>query len=158
MTIRDEMIKELEGQWLPQIYRTSVRGQRTRAYSLDVAERENQAEIQYTLLGIELKVGKRRFSCPDLGTARYLRVFARLGIREFAIPYDITQISGAADELELAWQRTSLLIGLNSMELTSAAAAKLRRDIIKAIRGEIAEIGPGAAMPAFDRETRQRKA
>src|SRR5688500_20172485 len=72
--------------------------------------RQNEAQILHTLLGIELKVGRRRFECPDLATARYMRVFARLGCRDFAIPYDITTISTLADELETAWQRTMLIL------------------------------------------------
>ena len=102
-------IREKKGEiWLPNVYREKVRSQRTRSYALDIPQRENNPEILYTLLGIELKVGKRRFGCPDLATARYLRVFARLGATEFAVPYDITKISPIADELETAWQ-TALL-------------------------------------------------
>ena len=52
------------------------------------------------MLGIELKVANRRLLCPDLATARYLSVFARLGCDVIAVPYDITQISRIADELE----------------------------------------------------------
>jgi hypothetical protein len=97
-----------------------------------------------------LKVGRRRFACPDLATARYLRVFARIGVTDFAIPYDITQISPVADELETAWQRTLLMIDKH-------AGSAGRSPVIKAIRTEIAEIGPGEPMPLFDRETKQRK-
>ena len=145
-----EVKAELEDDWLPTIYGQKVRSQRTRAYTLDVPPRENRAEIQYTLLGIELKIGRKRFSCPDLATARYLRVFARVGCREFAIPYDITQISPVADELETSWQRSLLL--LDQMDQNSA-----RTKLVKTMRDEIAAIGPGEAMPLFDRETRQRK-
>ena len=114
---------------------------------LDIAARENKAEILYTLLGIELKVGRRRFSCPDLATARYLRVFARIGCRDFAIPYDISQISAIADELETSWQRCLLLI---------EGKPQTRTSLVKALRTEINAYGPGDAMPLFDRETKQR--
>ena len=145
-----EIRNELENDWLPAIYREKVRSQRTRGYKLDVPKRENQAEILYTLLGIELKVGRRRFACPDLSTARYLRVFARIGSSQFAIPYDITQISGIADEMETSWQRTLLLV--DQMDRNTD-----RSKVVKSIRDEIALIGPGDPMPLFDRETRQRK-
>jgi hypothetical protein len=145
-----EVKAELEDDWLPTIYSQKVRSQRTRAYNLDVPPRENRAEIQYTLLGIELQVGRKRFSCPDLATARYLRVFARIGCREFAIPYDITQISPVADELETSWQRSVLL--LDQMDQNT-----LRTKLVKVLRDEITAIGPGDAMPLFDRETRQRR-
>jgi hypothetical protein len=154
MKIAADISASLADEWLPVIYRDKVRSQRTRSYSIEVPKRENRAEIQYTLLGIELKVGRRRFSCPDLATARYLRVFARLGCRDFAIPYDITQISGVADELETAWQRSLLLLEKLS---NGDVATSSRSALVKAIRDEIAAIGPGEPMPLFDRETKQRK-
>ena len=134
--------------WIPAIYGKKIRVQRTRSYHLDIPVRENRADIQYTLLGIELKVGRKRFACPDLATARYLRVFARIGCRDFALPYDISQISGIADELEISWQRTLILTKDESTTL---------RAVIKSMRADIAAIGPGDAMPLFDRETKQRK-
>lgn len=150
MALLDDVKAALGEEWIPAIYESRVRSDRTRSYDLQIPKKENIAEIQYTLLGIELKVGRRRFACPDLATARYLRVFARLGCPTFAVPYDITRISPIADELETAWQRTLLVIerkGLNDSRLR----------VVKAIREEIAQIGPGEPMPLFDRETRQRK-
>lgn len=141
---------------LPTIYADKIRTLRTRSCTLDIPERENDAEILHTLLGIELQVGKRRFACPDLATARYMRVFARLGSREFAIPYDITQISTLADELETAWQRTLLRLE-RSVEAVSERQRKLGRTrLVKSIRSEIARIGPGAKMPEFKQSTKQR--
>jgi hypothetical protein len=152
MDIAAEICAQLADEWLPRIYREKVRSQRTRSYHLEIPVRENRAEIQYTLLGIELKVGKHRFACPDLATARYLRVFARIGCRDFAVPYDISLISGIADELETAWQR--VLIFAEAKVPGDVAAL---RSLIKTMRVEIMSIGPGDAMPLFDRETQQRK-
>ena len=152
MDIAAEICAQLADEWLPYIYAEKVRSQRTRAHHLEIPARENRAEIQYTLLGIELKVGKRRFACPDLATARYLRIFARIGCRDFAVPYDITQISGIADELETAWQRTLILVKTKAPGDLAAV-----RSLIKTMRAEIIRIGPGDAMPLFDRETKQRK-
>lgn len=142
--------------WLPAIYRDRVRSQRTRSLELEIPERENAAEIQYTLLGIELKVGRRRFACPDLATARYLRVFARAGIPRFAIPYDITQIAHIADELELSWQRTLIYCSEASGGDTAAAAKRKRSRVVKSVREEIRAIGPGESMPEFKQSTTQR--
>lgn len=153
MNIAAEISASLADDWLPAIYENKVRSQRTRAFKIEVPKRENVPEIQYTLLGIELKVGRRRFSCPDLATARYLRIFARIGCREFAIPYDITKISGIADELETSWQRALLMV---EKLARGGDPARARTDLIKAIRDEITKIGPGEPMPLFDRETRQR--
>lgn len=147
----------LAGEWIPDIYENKVRAQRTRAFKLDISPRLNEAEIQYTLLGIELKVGKRRFACPDLAAARYMRIFARLGIADFAIPYDITKISNVADELETAWHKLLLVIAAKGVELSRSGQTRLRNDVIRSIRNDIAVIGAGTAMPTFDRETRQRR-
>lgn len=143
--------------WLPAIYAEKIRPQRTRAINLDILERENQAEIQYTLLGIELKIGKRRFACPDLSTARYMRAFARVGCRDFAIPYDITKISTAADDLETSWQKTLLLIEEETSSKPARSRSLARSNLVKAIRSEINALGAGQAMPEFNRETKQRK-
>lgn len=146
VSVREQMGND----WLPCLYQQKVRSQRTRAYAIEVAKRENLPEIQYTLMGIELKVGRKRFACPDLATARYLRVFARLGCANFAIPYDISRLPAIADELETSWQR-SLVV------LQNIKAAEQRSKLIKLMRDEINAIGPGDAMPLFDRETKQRK-
>jgi hypothetical protein len=141
---------------LATIYAEKVRPLRTRSCSLEIPERENPALIQHTLLGIELKVGNRRFACPDLATARYMLVFARLGCREFAIPYDITKISLLADELETAWQRSLLSLESNGPARSESHRKRLRTALVKSIRNEIAAIGPGEKMPQFIQSTKQR--
>ncbi len=148
MKIEEKIRETLADDWLPALYKERVRSQRTRSVHLDITARENKAEILYTLLGIELKVGRRRFSCPDLATARYLRVFARIGCRDFAIPYDISKISGIADEFETSWQRSLVLVEGKSPNRTA---------MIKTLRTEINAYGPGDAMQLFDRETKQSK-
>ncbi len=152
MDIVAEICASMAQDWLPAIYEKKIRSQRTRSYKLNIPKKENRADIQYTLLGIELKVGRKRFACPDLATARYLRVFARIGCNEFAVPYDITKISPAADEIETSWQRSLVLL-----ERLSSDDVAARSTLIKAIRNEIIKIGPGDAMPLFDRDTKQRK-
>lgn len=156
MKTLEPIIENLQDAWIPSIYRDEIRSQRTRAYEMDIPERENAAEILFTLLGIELKVGKRRFACPDLATARYLSVFARIGCREIAVPYDITKISVLADELEVAWQKMLLLHSKATAKSTPQAAGRLRSELIKKVRTELTEIGPGTKMPEFKNSTRQR--
>ena len=105
-----EQVKtELAQTWLPRIYRERVRSERTRSYRFEGLTRKARVEIQHTLLGVELKAGRRRLLCPDLATARYLSVFARAGCEQVAVPYDITKISQLADELESSWHRMLLL-------------------------------------------------
>ncbi len=142
--------------WIPLIYREKVRTQRTRSFEMDIPERENTAEILHTLLGIELKVGKRRFSCPDLATARYLRVFARIGCRNIAIPYDITKISVLADEFEVGWHKLLLIHDKNTAQKSPQAKGRMRSGLVREIRNEIADVGAGGTMPEFKNSTRQR--
>jgi len=149
MDIAAEVCSALASGSLPEIYKQKVRSQRTRSIRIDVPTRENLAEIQYTLLGIELKVGKRRFACPDLATARYMRVFARLGCVAFAIPYDISRISGIADELETAWQRSILILDQHTAVKASSGVAQARSKLIKPIRDENAAVGTGEDMTEF---------
>jgi len=79
--------------WLPRIYRERILRLRTRSYHFETANPKARIDIQHTLLGVELKIGRRRLLCPDLATARYLSVFARVGATDVAVPYDITKIS-----------------------------------------------------------------
>ena len=143
---------------LVEVYAEKVRPLRTRSCSLDIPERENEAEILHTLLGIELKIGRRRFACPDLATARYMRVFARIGCRDFAIPYDITKISVLADELETAWQNMLLAFESEVRAKSITAKRRARTQLVKSVRSRIAGIGPGDVMPLFKQSTKQRGA
>ncbi len=156
MNIVDETRIALANEWIPDIYKHNVRPQRTRSYTLDVPDRENRAEILYTLLGIELKVGKTRFACPDLATARYLRVFARIGCRELAVPYDITKISTVADDLETSWHKMLIIIDDRSRKMSPQAKGRMRSSMLRSIREEIAAIGAGTPIPAFKQTTKQR--
>ena len=102
--------EQLGETWLPRIYRERILKLRTRSYHFENANASARVVIQHTLLGVELKVGRKRLLCPDLATARYLSVFARLGCKDVAVPYDITKISHLADELESSWYRMLLLV------------------------------------------------
>ena len=146
---------QLGHSWLTQIYRDRILKARTRAYHFGKIPRNPRVEILHTLLGVELKIGRRRFLCPDLSTARYLSIFARLGCSDVAIPYDITQLSYFADELEPAWQRTFLLIEHNLPE--KAPRGRIRGLIIAKLKAEIAEAGAGKEVPEFKQSTSQRK-
>jgi hypothetical protein len=158
MDFTTEIKEKLNSEWLPEIYRSKVRTQRTRAHRLEIAKRENRAIIQHTLLGVELKVGNQRFSCPDLSTARYLQIFARFGCQAVAVPYDITKISTLADELEWAWEKSLLLLDEQAKEKSASVKGRMRSALIKEMREEIDEIGAGSLMPEFKQSTKQRAA
>ena len=154
----DEIKSQLNGAWLPQLYRDRVMTVRTRAFELGSIPRNARVEVQHTLLGVELQVGRRRLLCPDLATARYLSVLARGGCEKVAIPYDITQISYIADELESSWQRMLLLVDHGVAGQSDAMRARIRRLLIAKLSGEIDAAGAGPSVPEFKQSTRYRRA
>lgn len=154
-----EEIKTRLGElWLPRIYRERILTMRTRSHQLHVATKKADVDIQHTLLGVELKIGRHRMTCPDLATARYLAVFGRAGCETVAVPYDISRISSLADELESSWHRMLLLIEHVAGERKQAFQGRLRNLLIADARREIREAGAGTAIPQFNQNTKQRRA
>jgi hypothetical protein len=147
----------LKDDWLPQLYRTRIMPLRTRSHHLEIAEKENAVEVQHTLLGVELKIGRRRLLCPDFSTARYLSAFARIGCRDVALPYDITQISRLADDLESSWQRMLLLVAHEAGERSPSFRTRVRALLVAEAREEIKAAGAGTAIPQFNQNTKQRR-
>lgn len=143
--------------WLPRIYRERIQKMRTRAYEFPALPKNAAPQIHHTLLGIELKVGRRRMLCPDLATARYLCVFARVGCKAVAIPYDITKISQVADVLESSWHRILLLADESTRQRSETLRARVRRLLIERMRDEITQAGAGARAPEFARSTKQHE-
>jgi hypothetical protein len=150
-------VREMLGdEWTPTIYRERVRTLRTRSFQLPLTSDESQVAVQHTLLGVELKIGRRRVSCPDLATARYLSTFARAGCTEVAVPYDITKISRLADDLESAWQRAMLLAEHLTEGRAKGFRTRVRKRLAEETRRGVAEAGAGTAVPQFKQDTRQR--
>lgn len=147
---------ELNEAWLPHIYRERVRSKRTRSYHFAGLTKQPRVEIQHTLLGVELKAGQRRLLCPDLATARYLSIFARAGCADVAVPYDITKISQAADELESSWHRMLLLADHHAAGKSESFKTRIRRVLVNKIRVEIEQAGAGNPVPEFKQSTSQR--
>lgn len=149
--------QELGPSWLPHLYKERVLKTRTRAYQFPSATGNVAVEIHHTLLGIELKAGRRRMLCPDLATARYLSVFARLRCENIAIPYDITKISLVADQLESSWQRMLLISDRLTASRGKAFQTRVRRQIIAKVRDEVNQAGAGPRVPEFKQNTKQRR-
>ena len=141
---------------MPQLYHERVLELRTRAYDFPSLPKNAKVEIHHTLLGIELKAGKQRMLCPDLATARYLSVFARIGCDSVAIPYDITRISLIADALESSWHRMLLVSDEITSDRSPAFRARVRRQIVAKVRDEIEKAGAGPRVPQFKQNTKQR--
>jgi hypothetical protein len=143
--------------WLPRVYRERILKLRTRSYHFDNPNPAARVLIQHTLLGVELKIGRKRLLCPDLATARYLSVYARLGCKDVAVPYDITKISQLADELGSSWYRMLLLVEQEARAQSLSFKGRLRGLLLAKIRTEIAKAGPGTRVPEFRQSTKQRQ-
>lgn len=152
----EQVEKELKDSWLPQIYRERILKMRTRSYHFGSLKPKPRVEIQHTLLGIELKAGRRRLLCPDLATARYLAVFARASCQDVAVPYDITRISRLADELESSWHRMLLLANHYAVGRNEAFTNRISGLLVDKLRAEISEAGAGTPVPEFKKSTKQR--
>jgi hypothetical protein len=135
--------------WLPRIYRERILKLRTRSYHFEIDGIPKRILIQHTLLGVELKVGRKRLLCPDLATARYLSVFARLGCKDVAVPYDITKISQLADELESSWYRMLLLVDEEARDKSASFRNRVRGSMVAQVRADIAGAGAGTRIPEF---------
>lgn len=151
-------IKQLMGeQLISEIYKDRIRTIRTRSYQLNAPVKKVEVVVMHTLLGVELKVGKRRLTCPDLATARYLSVFARLGVSAVAVPYDITKISRLADDLESSWFRMHMLVEHLATGHSERFRGKVITSLIADQREAVATLGAGPAIPEFSQSTKQRK-
>jgi hypothetical protein len=157
MKIVLQIKQDLGEKWLPQVYKKQILPLRTRAFTFGIEPKEQKTDVLHTLLGIELKIGIKRAHCPDLSTARYLDVFARLGCNSVAVPYDISKIAALADELESAWQLSLLLLGRKMADKSEAAFKRSRSAMVKQLRLEINDAGAGAPLPEFRKPTKQEK-
>src|SRR5438094_713103 len=151
----EQVRSELGDSWLSQVYIQRVLKLRTRAYDFPALPKNAAPQIYHTLLGIELKVGRRRMLCPDLATARYLSVFARIGCRAVAIPYDITRISLVADELESSWHRMLLTLDRLAVDRSASFRARIQSQLVVKVRDEIEIAGAGPRIPEFRLVTKQ---
>ena len=152
----DKIQAELGDSWLPQIYRAQVLRLRTRSYHFGDLKRTERIEIQHTLLGVELKVGRRRLLCPDLATARYLSIFARISCKDVALPYDITKISHLADQLESSWYRMLLLVDFHAAGQSQRLRNRINGLLLARTQQEVSTAGAGTTAPEFKRSAKQK--
>jgi hypothetical protein len=115
-------------------YREQVLPQKTRTIRL--LGRKSSAKILHTLLGYEVQASYKRIQCPDLVTARYLRVFSELGCHSIKLPYDPTLTEKLIPEIE------ALLEGIkkeirDSFPGDGATQGYVTRNVYAIIRGQI---------------------
>ncbi|MEP7270575.1 MAG: hypothetical protein ABI882_03685 [Acidobacteriota bacterium] len=139
------------------LYVREVRNLRTRSYQFRAPRTPVRVEVLHTLLGIELKIGRSRLLCPDRATARFLAVFAALGVEEVAVPYDITQVARLADLFESAIEQMMTTLEAETEAMSIRMKGRVRNLLIGLQRDEIGRAGAGPAIPEFDQNTRQRR-
>ena len=64
--------------------------------------KKTSAQIIHTLLGYEVQASYKRIQCPDLVTARYIRLFSELGFHSIPLPYDPTLTARLIPKFESA--------------------------------------------------------
>ena len=89
-------------------YGEEVLSERTRVVSLP--GRKCEPRILNTFLGFELQVAQKRITCPDMSTARYLRIFAEVGMPSVRAPYDPTLTTCVLPQLEQALRKIKDLL------------------------------------------------
>ena len=131
MTNRTAIQAEIEK--LSRTYGKEVLTGRTRVVSLP--GHKCGPRILNTFLGFELQVAQKRITCPDMSTARYLRIFAEVGMPSVRAPYDPTRTTSVLPQLERALKKIKDLLleeNLNREQHQS----KLRR-IYRKIRDDL---------------------
>lgn len=67
---------------------------------LKLPGRRFEPRAMLTFLGHEVQAGRKRFTCPDLPTARYISLFLRIGVSRAAIPYNPVKVAAVVGPLE----------------------------------------------------------
>lgn len=80
------------------VYHQRVLTQNTRTIRL--LGKKSSAKIIHTLLGYEVQACYKRIQCPDMVTARYLKLFSELGCHSIKLPYDPTLTAQLIPEFE----------------------------------------------------------
>ena len=132
-----EILKALSrsgtGRGVVEIYKQEVLPIKTR--TLRLIGRKCSARIIHTLLGYEVKASFKRIQCPDMVTARYVKLFTELGCRSIKLPYDPTVTARLIPELERAVE--SLLRGVSEMFDERTVAMYVARYLFTLIRAEL---------------------
>ena len=89
-----------------EIYRREVLPVQTRTIRL--LGRKGPARIIHTLLGYEVQASYKRIQCPDMVTARYLKLFSELGCHSIRLPYDPTITARLVPRFESVFARITL--------------------------------------------------
>jgi len=128
--VKNQTAIQTEIEKLGRTYKDEVLSGRTRVVSLP--GRKCEPRILNTFLGFELQVARKRITCPDMSTARYLRIFAEVGMPSVRAPYDPTLTTCVLPQLEQALKRIKDL--LSEEDLNRKQHQSKLRNIYRKIR------------------------
>ncbi len=106
--VKNQTAIQEEIEKLGRTYGEEVLSGRTRVVSLP--GRKCEPRILNTFLGFELQVAQKRITCPDMSTARYLKIFAEIGMPSVRAPYDPSLTSGVLPQLEQSLRKIKDLL------------------------------------------------
>jgi len=109
-----------------EIYRREVLPVQTRTIRL--LGRKCPARIIHSLLGYEVQASFKRIQCPDLVTARYLKLFSELGCHSIRLPYDPTITARLVPRFESVLGR--IILGVSDL---FPGDASLQRYVLRKI-------------------------
>ncbi|MEE8348751.1 MAG: hypothetical protein V3R94_04220 [Acidobacteriota bacterium] len=108
--------------------------------------RKCEPKIIDTFLGFEVTALGKRLTCPDRSTARYLKIFAELGMPSIRTPYNPTHTIRVVPELERSLKQIKAL--LQREQLPRKSHQSKLRGIYKRIRDRLQRVenttGPSA--------------
>ena len=138
-----------------EIYRTRVMPVKTRTIKL--LGRKSSPTIITTLLGYEVKAAYKRVHCPDMATARYLKLFTEIGCHTIRLPYDPTVTAALLPSLEACLEM--LKQGVSDLyPHQSGIRTYVLQRIIQHVRQRLAALRPPEPLPEVpeDREPAQK--
>ncbi|NWG13630.1 MAG: hypothetical protein HXY20_08860 [Acidobacteria bacterium] len=152
-----KILAALEAGWkneqpggLVEIYRTRVMPVKTR--TIQLLGHKSSPRIVNTLLGYEVQAAYKRVHCPDIVTARYLKLFTEIGCRSIRIPYDPTVTAGLLPAMEASVERVRSGVARLFPENRAVRTYVLRR-IYRCLRDQLRKLQPAPpAAPAAEDE------
>ncbi|MBM4322955.1 MAG: SAM-dependent DNA methyltransferase [Deltaproteobacteria bacterium] len=94
--------------------------------NINLPERVGTIEIEKSLFGWRLKIGKKAIDCPSEAHARYLRVFAEMGWDKATIPKDSDYLATIIDQ----WENLFKAVKATLEEYTSSILQNKTRDML----------------------------
>ncbi len=132
--LRALLSSSTDSQNLLETYRQQVLPVKTR--TIHLIGKKGPARIITTLLGFEVKSSYKRIHCPDMVTARYLKLFSELGCHSVKLPYDPTVTARLVPQFELAVTRIDEGVRSLFPESRTLQAYVLRK-VYEILRGQL---------------------